>query len=98
MGWLRGREGARGFLLATAFLALSVLAGLVVGRSTASTAAHQEGACIALQMAAALGYLDDRQQRMLMLSLATAINPDMDLFPGGHRAMRQTCDAIAARG
>ncbi len=95
--WLRGCQGVRGFLLATAFLALGLLAGLVAGRLTASTAAHREGACIALQMAAALGYLDDRQQRMLMRSLATAINPDVDLFPGGHRAMRQACDAIAAR-
>jgi len=94
---LRGRWRAHGLLLATAFLALGVLAGLAAGRLTANAAAHRDGACNALQMAAALGYLDDRQQRVVMRTLATAVNPDVDLFPGGHRATRQACDAVAGR-
>ena len=43
-----------------------------------------------LHMAAAYGYLDERQQRVVMRTLATAINPDVDFFPGGDRAL---CDA-----
>lgn len=95
--WLHGRQRARSFLLVAAVVALGVVAGLFTGRMTASAAAHREGACIALQMAAALGYLDERQQRMVMHNIATALNPDVDLFPGGHRAMRQACDAVAGR-
>jgi hypothetical protein len=87
---------ARETLLATTFLALGALAGLISGRMTANTDGHREGACIALRMAAALGYLDDRQQRLVMHNLTTALNPDVDLFPGGRRAIAQACEA--ARG
>ena len=62
-------------------------AGMVAGRVTANAAGHREGACIALNMAAALGYLDARQQRAVIRMLATAVNPDVDLFPGGQRAI-----------
>jgi hypothetical protein len=72
---------------------LETLTGLVAGRMAVGAAGHQEGACIALRVAAALGYLDDRQRRMVMHTLATALNPDVDPFPGGHRAMRQACKA-----
>ena len=70
---------------------------MVAGRVTANAAGHREGACIALDMAAALGYLDARQQRAVIRMLATAVNPDVDLFPGGQRAIVQACDAMARR-
>jgi hypothetical protein len=44
-------------------------------------------------MAAACGYLDERQQRVVMRTLATAINPDVDFFPDGYRALRDACRA-----
>jgi hypothetical protein len=90
--------GARQMFLAVMFLALGALAGLIVGRMTADAAGHREGACVALRMAAALGYLDDKQQRLVMHTLATALNPDVDLFPGGRRAIEQACEATAGRG
>jgi hypothetical protein len=37
-------------------------------------------ACTALHMAAACGYLDERQQRVVMRTLATTINPNVDFF------------------
>lgn len=57
----------------------------------------QQGACAALHMAAAHGYLDERQQRVVMHALGTALNPQADLFPGGYRALRVACTEAAAR-
>jgi hypothetical protein len=87
----RGR-GVRAILVGTALLLLGAVVGLAVGEATARSA-HQTGACVALNMAAALGYLDAQQRRQVMHALVTAINPDIDLFPGGQRGMRQACDA-----
>ena len=97
--WLVARDGwrPRGFVLAASCIALGALGGLIVGGSMTSRAAHQKGACAALHMAAAYGYLDERQQRVVMRSVATALNPDVDSFPGGYRAMREACDAIGER-
>jgi hypothetical protein len=85
-------------LLAMTILALGAFAGLAAGRVTANVAGHPEGACIALNMAATLGYLDDRQRRAVMRTLATAVNPDAELFHGGHRGIAQACDAVTRRG
>ena len=93
--WFPNRWHVRGFLMSSALLLLAALAGLIVGWSMADRSAHRNGACIAVHMAAALGYLDEQQQRRVMHALVTAVNPEVDHFPGGHRAMRQACDAVA---
>ena len=97
--WLVARDGwrPRGFVLAASCIALGALGGSIVVGSMTSRAAHQKGACAALHMAAAYGYLDERQQRVVMRSVATALNPDVDSFPGGYRAMREACGAIGGR-
>jgi hypothetical protein len=59
----------------------------------AKRSAHRTGACIALNMAGALGYLDADQQRRVRHALATAINPDADLFLGGRPSLREVCDS-----
>ena len=84
-------------MLAATCLALGALGGSIVGATAANRSAHQTGACTALHMAAAHGYLDERQQRVVMRALATAINPDVDLFPGGYRAMREACSVNGGR-
>ena len=83
-------------LAAIVLAAISFGAGAIAGSLAApSTPVHpaQQGACAALQMAAAHGYLDERQQRVVMRALTTALNPHADLFPGGYGALRQTCTA-----
>ncbi|NJO34828.1 MAG: hypothetical protein HC869_18610 [Rhodospirillales bacterium] len=60
----------------------------------ADRTAPRKGACAALHMAAAHGYLDERQQRVVMRALVTVINPDVESFPGGYRAMREACTAV----
>jgi hypothetical protein len=61
----------------------------------ANRAAHRTGACIALNMAAALGYLDADQQRRLRHALSTALNPDVELFSGGRPSLQEACGATA---
>jgi hypothetical protein len=69
------------------------VAGLALGQTMATRSAHQAGACIALNMAAALGYLDAEQQRQVLHALVTAINPDVDLFSGSRPRLQETCKA-----
>jgi hypothetical protein len=75
----------------TALILLGAVAGLAAGQSMAKRAAHQTGACIALNMAAALGYLDAEQQRQVRHALVTAINPHVDLFSGSRPRLRDVC-------
>src|SRR5262245_13608120 len=80
-------------LAGVALVLAGAVAGLAAGQSMANRSAHRVGACIALNMAAALGYLDAEQQRRVRHALATAINPDADLFAGRNPSMRETCAA-----
>jgi hypothetical protein len=78
-------------LTAVALLLLGALAGLAAGQAMAQRSAHRAGACSALNMAAALGYLDTEQQRRVRHALATAVNPDADLFGGGRPTLQDPC-------
>jgi hypothetical protein len=102
MGGRRGDDGSTQHLVRTlaprALLGIALLlaggvAGLAAGRSMANRAAHRAGACSALNMAAALGYLDADQQRRLRHALSTALNPDVDLFLAGRAHLQGPCGA-----
>src|SRR5262245_51493418 len=97
--WSEARHRATALvprILAGAALVLAgAVVGLAAGRSMAARSAHQAGACIALNMAVALGYLDAQQHRQVRHALATAINPDVDLFTGGGSHLREACQAGA---
>lgn len=88
-----GRTVAPRVLVGTALVLAAGVAGLAAGNSMANRSAHRTGACIALSMAGALGYLDADQQRKVRHALATAINPDADLFLGGRPSLREVCDS-----
>jgi hypothetical protein len=84
--------GAR-VLAGVALLLLGAAAGAAAGQRIATQAAHRTGACSALRMAAALGYLDVEQQRRVRNALVTAINPDADLFAGFRPSAPEACGA-----
>jgi hypothetical protein len=84
-------------LLGAALVLLGAVAGLAAGQTMATRSAHRTGACAALNMAAALGYLDTEQQRRVRYALATAVNPDVELFAGDTPSLRGTCSAAADR-
>jgi hypothetical protein len=80
-------------LIGVALLLAGGVAGLAAGRNMANRTAHRAGACNALNMAAALGYLDADQQRRVRHALSTALNPDADLFSAGRPRLEEACGA-----
>ena len=56
--------------------------------------ARVEGACIAMDMAMAYGYLDEPKRKILTRPIVGDMNPYLDRFPGGHRALSAACKAI----
>jgi hypothetical protein len=88
---------APSILLGAALALAGVVAGLAIGQAMATRSAHQAGACIAINMAAALGYLDAEQQRQVRYALVTAINPDVDLFSGGRPRLQEACNGVRGR-
>jgi hypothetical protein len=78
-------------LVGAALLLAGGVAGLAAGQSMANRAAHRAGACSALNMAAALGYLDADQQRRLRHALSSALNPDVGLFSAGRSSLPERC-------
>ena len=91
----RWERGVATLVLGGAALVLAGAVGLAVGHTMATRSAHQAGACAALNMAAALGYLDADQQRRVRHALATAVNPDVDLFSGRRPGLQEACNARA---
>jgi hypothetical protein len=91
----RARMLAPRALVGAALVLAGGVAGLAAGQSMANRAAYRTGACSALNMAAALGYLDAEQQRRLRRALSTALNPDVDLFSAGRSSLQETCGAGA---
>jgi hypothetical protein len=92
---VEGIGGTPHALIGAALVLAGGVAGLAAGQSMASRAAHRTGACIALNMAAALGYLDAEQRRRVRYALSTALNPDVDLFIGGRPSLKEACGAAA---
>ena len=82
-------------LAGAALLLAGAVAGFAAGQTIANRAAHRTGACVALYMAATLGYLDTEQQRRVRHALSTAINPEADLFTGSRPSVHEPCDAGA---
>jgi hypothetical protein len=94
-GWNEWRRRAGSLaprvLLGAALVLAGAVTGLAAGQAMATRPAHQAGACAALSMAAALGYLDAEQQRRVRNALVSAINPDADLFAGLGPSAPATC-------
>jgi hypothetical protein len=56
---------------------------------------HSHGACVAMDMAAAYGFLDDVKRKIVTRALAHGNNPYAAHFPGGYRALTKTCATVA---
>lgn len=56
--------------------------------------AHVSGACIALEMAAAHGTVDELERRMTLRALASALNPHFERFPEKASDITSTCDRL----
>jgi hypothetical protein len=80
---------------AAAALLIGMLTGALLARPALENAAHRDGACIALDMAMAHGYLDATTRKVVTRALTRDINPYANRFPGGHRPLTDACAEIA---
>lgn len=80
-------------IVAVASASIGLMVGIMVVRSSGT--GHAQGACIALDMATAYGFLDDTKRKIITRSLSQANNPYAAHFSGGYRAVSATCADIA---
>jgi hypothetical protein len=66
-------------------------AGKLLHDPRAVALAHASGACIALEMAAAYGAIDELERRMTLHALASALNPHFERFPEQAREITSAC-------
>lgn len=67
--------------ITSAAFGLGYGAGKLLHDPHAAALAHASGACIALEMAAAHGAIDEVQRRMALRALTSALNPHFGRFP-----------------
>ena len=65
-----------------------------IGEAQDATFAHASGACIAMELAAAHGAVDEHERRMILRSLTSAINPYFGKFPERSSDISGACDAL----
>lgn len=91
VGGARATIGKRAILLLRQTIVLAVVtssafglgygAGKLLHDPHAAALAHASGACIALEMAAAHGAIDEVERRLTLRALASALNPHFERFP-----------------
>lgn len=69
-------------------------AGKLVHDPRTAALAHASGACIALEMAAAHGVIDEVQRRMTLRALVSVLNPHFERFPEQATEITGTCDRL----
>jgi membrane associated rhomboid family serine protease len=77
----------------TAF-GLGFCTGRLLHDPHAAALAHASGACIALEMAAAHGAIDELERRMTLRALASALNPHFERFPERATEIASLCDTF----
>lgn len=86
----RGISGPSIVCLAVGALAV----GYLLGSKASNESAHRIGACVALEMAAQHGLLDDLHYRLVARSLTGALNPMQHHFRGGYAKFMAQCNSL----
>jgi hypothetical protein len=73
-------------------------AGKVLHDPQEAARSHSSGACIALEMAAAHGAIDELERRMTLRALASALNPHFERFPDRATEITSICDRLTKGG
>jgi hypothetical protein len=74
--------------------AVGFVAGKVLHDPHDAARSHAAGACIALEMAAAHGAIDELERRMTLRALASALNPHFERFPDRATEISSMCDKL----
>ncbi len=85
--------------IAASLLVAGALSGALLawnGYRAVNTSDYAMGACTALEMAAAYGYLDETAKRIVVRSLASVQNPNAQHFPDRHRDLVAICRYVRA--
>jgi hypothetical protein len=86
------------WLLSALLVLAGTLAGFVAAKSendqTATAAAHVTGACVALEMSAAFGALDDVRYRQVVNAMTSALNPHQYRVPVTYRQVMARCAEV----
>jgi hypothetical protein len=64
---------------------------------TATLASPHAGACVALELAMAHGFLDETKKRIVMRTLVDPRNPYADRFGTSHAGLSRTCALVIER-
>jgi hypothetical protein len=78
----------------------TTLFGFAVGylsRPATTVSAYARGACVAMDMASAYGFLDDAKRKIVTRALTLQNNPYTVQMPGGYRALTTACTEIATQ-
>jgi hypothetical protein len=82
-------------LLSISLVLAGVLAGFAAAKSeldqTTTAAAHVTGACVALEMSATFGALDDVRYRQVVNAMTSALNPHQYRVPVTYRQIMARC-------
>jgi len=95
--WTRGANPpptATIVILAVGLVASALALATLVAVDRATRHAKVAGACLALDMAAAHGVLDDPTYRRVLRALSEGIDPFHDRLPGSYRELLATCAAL----
>jgi hypothetical protein len=69
----------------------SALAASTITLLGAAPRLQREGACIAMDMAMAYGFLDEPKRRVVTRAISETANPYAGRFTGGYRKLNDAC-------
>ena len=81
-------------LFTSAAATVGLVAGITLARPVGGHTSHAEGACIAMDLATAYGFLDETKRKVVTRALSQANNPYAGNFPAGYRALTATCARV----
>jgi hypothetical protein len=82
-------------LAVATLMVLSALAAHVITLLDVTPRLQREGACIAMDMATAYGFIDEPKRKVVTRAISETGNPHAGRFTGGYRKLNDACADIA---
>ena len=76
-------------------MALSAVLASVATSIAVAPKLHREGACIAMDIAMAFGFVDEHKRKVVTRAITDGGNPYAGRFTGGYRKLNEACADIA---
>ena len=85
----------RNSVAVASLMVLSALLGSLVTSSAMAPKLNREGACIAMDVAMAYGFVDEHKRKVVTRAITDTSNPYASRFTGGYRKLNEACSDIA---